>query len=95
MGFKPIPTAVSVLNWQGNVLITSASPRLQNSFWGGYWKQTYHLNSWNLGRAGGNSYYLLLPDRQVGFAFTGMLLTEFGPGGIDGNWQNWIDFTLP
>jgi hypothetical protein len=91
MSGKTIPTDVTVLNWEGNVVLTSATPRLHNGLSGGYWKQTYHVNAWYLGSAGGASYHVLLPDTRVGSTFTGMLYTEFSVGG---NWQNWIDFAV-
>jgi hypothetical protein len=90
MTLKPIPTDVTVLNWQGLVQVTAPLPRLHRNFQGGYWKQTYHLNAWYLGRNSGSSYHLLLPDTILGGTFTGMLMTEISVGG---NWQNWMDFT--
>ena len=38
---KTVPTDVTVLNWQGTVMVTSAAPRLHNELSGGYWKQTF------------------------------------------------------
>ena len=90
MSLKPVPTDVTVLNWQGLVQVTSVTPRLHRNFQGGYWKQTYHLNAWYVGTSSGARYHLLLPDTILGGTFTGMLMTEFAVGG---NWQNWIDFT--
>jgi hypothetical protein len=90
-GYRPVPSNVSVLDWQGITVITTAAPRLHNAFWGGYWKQNYHLNSWSLGKANGTAYHLMLPDTPLGGTFTGLLVSEFNGGG---NWQNWIDFTV-
>jgi len=90
-GWKPLPLNVTVQDWQGTVLVTAPAPRLHRAFWGGYWKQTYHLNAWYLGKGNATRYHLLLPDTPVGGTFTGLLISEFDAGG---NWQNWIDFTV-
>jgi len=87
---KDIPKSVTVLDWQDRVLIASAKPLLDNGYWGGYWKQTYHMNEWNLGTTADYSFHLMLPDTRLGGTFQAMLLTEFSVGG---NWQNWMDCT--
>lgn len=89
--YKPVPTTVSVYDWQDNLLVSSAKPRLNNTYDGGYWKQTYHLNAWLVGKTQSASYVLLFPDTPVGGTFAVMLMTNFLPN--YGNWQNWIDCT--
>jgi hypothetical protein len=89
--YKPVPTNVSVFDWQDSLLVMSAKPRLDNNYDGGYWKQTYHLNAWLIGKTPSASYVLLFPDTPVGGTFTVMLMTNFLPN--YGNWQNWIDCT--
>ena len=88
---KPVPTEVTVYNWQNLAVVSSAAPQLRRNYDGGYWKQTYHLNAWYVGRTTDAAYVLLLPDSRVGATFSGMLMTNFLPN--NGNWQNWIDFT--
>jgi hypothetical protein len=88
---RPVPTDVTVLNWQNVVLASSSAPLFRRHYDGGYWKRTYHLDAWFVGRTSNAAFYLLLPDSGVGATFTGMLKTEFLPH--NGNWQNWMDFT--
>lgn len=87
---KNVPKGVTVLDWQSRVLITSPKPALDNGYDGGYWKQTYHMNEWNLGTTADYSFHFMLPDTRLGGTFQAMLLTEFAVGG---NWQNWMDCT--
>jgi hypothetical protein len=88
------PSNVSVLNYVNSVLLTKAAPTQTNGWWGGYWKTSYQLNQWNLGKdASGNQYHLMLPDTRMGGTFDALLVSEFGPGGSNGNWQNWMTCT--
>lgn len=87
------PTNVTVYNWQGVALVFAERPRLHEAWWGNYWHDTYGLDQWYVGRSGSDSCHLMLPPAPMGSTFTALLVTEFGPGGINGNWQNWMDGT--
>lgn len=87
------PSNVSVINYAEVVVYTKAAPAKTNGWWDGYWKTTYQLNQWNLGKAAdGTVYHLMLPDTAMGGSFQGLLVSEFG-GGSQGNWQNWMSCT--
>ncbi|MFN8196074.1 MAG: hypothetical protein U0R80_17560 [Nocardioidaceae bacterium] len=88
------PTKVSVVNYRNTVLVSNPAPPLDNAFWGGYWKTTYHDNQWRVGTdASNNTYYLMFPETAPGSTFTVTLVSLFN-GGSWGNWQNWMPCTL-
>lgn len=88
------PSNVSVADYTGTVQRTVARPTLDNAWWGGYWQTTYQTNQWKLGHdASARYYHLMLPQSRPGAAFTALLVTEFGAGGANGNWQNWMACT--
>jgi hypothetical protein len=78
----------------GAVEISSANPTFTPGYDGGYWKSTYHLNTWKLGSVNTGSppktLYLLLPDSTIGATFTALLKTDFLNAG---NWQHWMSCT--
>ncbi|MFZ0160835.1 MAG: hypothetical protein WAL50_17530 [Kineosporiaceae bacterium] len=85
------PSNVTVRNYVDRVLVTSQAPSLDNAWWSGYWKTTYALNQWKVGKdASSNTYHLMLPGTPIGGAFQGLLVSEFAAGG---NWQNWMSCT--
>ena len=87
------PLDVTVYDWQDNALLFKHRPALDTAWWGGYWTSSYGLDQWRLGKAGDNTYHLMLPVRPMGSTFQALLVTEFGPNGSNGNWQNWMDGT--
>jgi hypothetical protein len=87
---KGRPIDVTVFNWQDIAQITTAKPKLDNAWWGGYWHTTYGLDQWLIGTSGGNTYHLMLPPPPMGSTFQCLLVTEFSGGG---NWQNWMEGT--
>jgi hypothetical protein len=84
------PVKVSVYDWQGTELVFTAKPRLDKSWWGNYWHDTYGLDQWSVGSGGGMTFHFMLPPPPMGSSFTALLVTEFDVGG---NWQNWMDGT--
>lgn len=87
------PTNVTVINYLGATMVTAAAPARHNAWWAGYWKSTYAMNQWRVGKdASATSYHLMLPDTRPGAAFDGLLVSEFD-GGASGNWQNWMTCT--
>lgn len=87
-------TNVSVINYKNVVLVSNPAPPIDNAFWGGYWKTTYHDNQWRIGTdASNNTYYVMFPDTVPGATFTITLVSLFN-GGANGNWQNWMPCTL-
>jgi hypothetical protein len=87
---KGRPVDVTVLNWQDVAQITTAKPKLDNAWDGGYWHRTYGLDQWLLGTVDGDTYHLMLPPAPMGSTFKCLLVTEFGSGG---NLQNWMHGT--
>lgn len=87
------PTATTVFDYTGTALLSTPAPARTNGWWSGYWKTTYGLNQWKLGKdVNGTVYHLMLPDTRPGAAFEGLLVSEFA-GGAQGNWQNWMSCT--
>jgi hypothetical protein len=85
------PSDVTVRNYVDRVLVTKPAPSLDNTWWSGYWKTTYGLNQWKVGKdTNSNIYHLMLPGAPIGGAFQGLLVSEFAGGG---NWQNWMSCT--
>ncbi len=84
------PFSVTVYNWQGEALVFSQKPRLDPTWWGNYWNETYGLDQWYVGSTSGETFHLMLPAAPMGSTFTALLVTEFSFGG---NWQNWMDGT--
>ena len=82
------PRGVTALNYQNLPLTRAKVPLLDNGWLGGYWKQTYQMNQWAIGRRDGTTYHVMMPDTRIGATFTAMLYSDFGMGG---NWQNWMD----
>lgn len=77
------PAGVTVVKtYTGITVISGASPVLDNTYGGGYWKRTYHWNAWNLGPdQAGNAYWLLLPDTPLSASFSGQLQIVYAAGG--------------
>jgi hypothetical protein len=87
------PSNLTVLNYLNTVVHSTPTAKLTNGWWGGYWKATYQLNQWSLGKASDTTnYHLMLPDTRIGATFDALLVSEFG-GGTQGNWQNWMTCT--
>ena len=83
--FRARPTAITVSSEAtGAVFVTTAAPRLMNTYMGGYWYTNYALNTWTVGRYGTTSYVFLLPTTALGGAFDAQLHESFGPGGAWG-----------
>jgi hypothetical protein len=58
------------------------SPRLDNTFWGGYWLTTYRWNSWAVQTdSGGNGVWLMIPNTPLSAAFSGMILIQYAAAG--------------
>jgi hypothetical protein len=87
---KGRPLDVTVFDWQDIAQITTAKPKLDKAWDGGYWHRTYGLDQWLLGTADGDTYHLMLPPGPMGPTFKCLLVTEFGSGG---NLQNWMHGT--
>ncbi|MGB8702893.1 MAG: hypothetical protein WCD18_26055 [Thermosynechococcaceae cyanobacterium] len=87
---RNVPRNVTVFDYLNNPIQSAATPPLHNAFWGGYWKQNYQLNAWNLGKNTSAKFHFMLPDTPIGGTFQALLVTEFLVGG---NWQNWMDCT--
>jgi hypothetical protein len=84
------PLNVTVYDYAGRVLAFSAKPRLDTSFWGNYWHDTYGLDQWLVGGNLNATYHFMLPPPPMGSTFRALLVSEFNGGG---NWQNWMDGT--
>jgi len=87
---KGRPLDVTVFNWRDIAQLTTAKPKLDKAWAGGYWHRTYGLDQWLLGTADGDTYHLMLPPAPMGSTFKCLLVTEFGSGG---NLQNWMHGT--
>lgn len=85
-----VPSSVSVIDYHGATIQFAAKPKLSPAFWNGYFKTTYHLDAWDLGKNANAQFHLMLPDSGPGATFTALLVSEFLVGG---NWQNWIPCT--
>ena len=82
---KATPTHITITDVDsGTVLAERARPVLFNDYDGGYWLDTYSLNTWRAGKYGTTSYYFLLDTGTIGTSFEAQLHMIFGPGGVWG-----------
>ena len=88
---KGKPSNVSVYDWQNTLLIFTPKPKLDPTYDGGYWTQTYGLDQWKVGKTADMAFHLMLPPPPMGSMFQALLKTDFLPN--NGNWQNWMDCT--
>jgi hypothetical protein len=65
----------------GEVLAERAHPPLFNDYDGGYWLDTYGLNTWRAGRWGTTQFYFLLGTEPVDETFSAQLHLDSGSGG--------------
>ena len=68
------PTYIEVSHQDdGEVLAVREHPVLFNDYSGGYWLDTYDLNTWRAGRWGTSQFYFLLGTEPVGETFEAQL----------------------
>jgi hypothetical protein len=76
------PTYIEVLHEDdGEVLAVRERPTLYNDYSGGYWLDTYGLNTWRAGRWGTTVFYFLLEPGPVGDSFPAYLHLVAASGG--------------
>ena len=76
------PTYIEVLHEDdGEVLAVRAHPTLYNDYSGGYWLDTYGLNTWRAGRWGTSMFYFLLDTGPVEDSFEAYLHIVAASGG--------------
>ena len=76
------PTYIAVLHQDdGEVLAVREHPTLFNDYSGGYWLDTYGLNTWRAGRWGTTVFYFLLEPGPVSTTFQAQLHLVAESGG--------------
>ena len=86
-----VPSGITVTRYNSlgsSVVLTTATPALDNTYSGGYWLRTYGLNAWNLGSVSGTTYWLLVPSTMFGVIVAGQLHIVYAAGGYNASGLN-------